>query len=74
MQSIGDTLALLVGENYVNWFNLDGRSYKVIPQASRADRLTADTLTRYYVTTPSGQPVPLSNLVTLKTATEPNAV
>src|SRR6266852_25129 len=34
MQSIGDTLALLVGENYVNWFNLDGRSYKVIPQAS----------------------------------------
>src|SRR6266851_2796085 len=56
MQSIGDTLALLVGENYVNWFNLDGRSYKVIPQASRADRLTADTFTRYYVTTQSGQP------------------
>jgi multidrug efflux pump len=74
MQSIGDTLALLVGENYVNWFNLDGRSYKVIPQASRADRLTADTLTRYYVTTPSGQPVPLSNLVTLETDTQPNAL
>ena len=50
MQSIGDTLALLVGENYVNRFNLDGRSYKVIPQVPRVDRLTPDTLTQYYVT------------------------
>jgi multidrug efflux pump len=83
MQSIGDTLALLVGENYVNWFNLDGRSYKVIPQASRADRLTADTLTHYYVTTPSGggggnggagQPVPLSNLVSLEMDTQANSL
>jgi multidrug efflux pump len=83
MQSIGDTLALLVGENYVNWFNLDGRSYKVIPQASRADRLTADTLTHYYVTTPSGggggnggagQPVPLSNLVSLDMDTQANSL
>jgi multidrug efflux pump len=83
MQSIGDTLALLVGENYVNWFNLGGRSYKVIPQASRADRLTADTLTHYYVTTPSGggggsggagQPVPLSNLVSLEMDTQPNSL
>jgi multidrug efflux pump len=78
MQSIGDTLALLVGENYVNWFNLDGRSYRVIPQAARADRLTPETLTHYYVTTPSGggagQPVPLSNLVTLEMDTQPNSL
>jgi multidrug efflux pump subunit AcrB len=36
--------------------------------------LTPETLTRYYVNSAAGQPVPLSNLVTLKTATEPNAV
>ena len=36
--------------------------------------LTPETLTRYYVDSAAGQPVPLSNLVTLKTATEPNAV
>jgi multidrug efflux pump len=74
MQSIGDTLALLVGENYVNWFKLDGRSYRVIPQAARADRLTPETLTQYYVTAPSGQPVPLSNLVTLEMDTQPNSL
>jgi multidrug efflux pump len=74
MRSIGDTLALLVGENYVNWFNLGGRSYEVIPQVARADRLTPETLTRYYVNSAAGQPVPLSNLVTLRTGTEPNAL
>jgi len=74
MRSIGDTLALLVGENYVNRANLGGRAYQVIPQVPRADRLTPETLTRYYVNSAAGQPVPLSNLVTLKTATEPNAL
>jgi hypothetical protein len=63
-------LALLVGEHYVNRFNRVGRSYEVIQQLP----LTPETLTRYYVNSAAGQPVPLSNLVTLKAATEPNAV
>jgi multidrug efflux pump len=74
MQSIGNTLAVLVGENYINRFNLGGRSYEVIPQVPRADRLTPETLTRYYVTSAAGQPVPLSNLVALTTSTQPNAL
>lgn len=74
MQSIGDTLALLVGENYVNRFNLAGRSYEVIPQVPRTDRLTPQALTHYYVNSASGQPVPLSNLVTVETETDPNAL
>jgi multidrug efflux pump len=74
MQAIGDTLALLVGENYVNRFNLSGRSYEVIPQVPRHERLSAETLTQYYVTSAAGQQVPLSNLVTLKTVTSPNAL
>ncbi len=74
MKAIGDTLALLVGENYVNRFNLNGRSYEVIPQVPRSERLSADTLTRYYVKSATGQPVPLSNLVSLDTTIEPNAL
>jgi multidrug efflux pump len=74
MRSIGDTLALLVGENFVNRFNLGGRAYEVIPQVPRADRLTPETLTRYYVTSASGKPVPLSNLVSLETGVDPNAL
>jgi multidrug efflux pump len=74
MQAIGNTLALLVGENYVNRFNLQGRSYEVIPQVPRAERLTPETLTQYYVTSAGGQQVPLSNLVKVKTTTAPNAL
>src|SRR5437660_84468 len=74
MQAIGDTLALLVGENYVNRFNLGGRSYEVIPQVPRTGRLSQDTLTQYYVTSAAGQPVPLSNLVKVSTKTAPNAL
>jgi multidrug efflux pump len=74
MQSIGNTLALMVGENYVNRFNLQGRSYEVIPQVPRLDRLTPEALTHYYVKSGTGHMVPLSNLVSLTLATEPNAL
>ncbi len=35
MAQIGDTLATLLGGNYINRFNLEGRSYQVIPQVPR---------------------------------------
>ena len=60
MQSIGDTLALMVGENYVNRFNLDGRSYQVIPQVPRgrpADPGDADAILRQLGVRPAGAAV-----------------
>ena len=39
----------MVGGNYVNRFNLNGRSYEVIPQVPRSDRLTPESLGQYYV-------------------------
>ncbi|HEY1795046.1 MAG TPA: efflux RND transporter permease subunit, partial [Stellaceae bacterium] len=74
MQQIGNTLALLVGENYVNRFNLQGRSYEVIPQVPRVDRLNTELMSQYYVNSSAGQPVPLSNLVHLTRLTSPNAL
>jgi multidrug efflux pump len=74
MQSIADTLAVLVGENFINRFDLSGRGYYVIPQVPRIDRLTPVMLTHYYVTTASGQQIPLSTVVTLDSSTEPNAL
>src|SRR6202789_3114054 len=74
MQSTGNTLATLLGGNYVNRFNLEGRSYQVIPQVPRAKRLSPESLDQYYVPTPTGQQVPLSTLVSIETATDPNAL
>lgn len=72
MKAIGDTLAVLVGENYVNRFAMDGRSYDVIPQSLRNERLSPEALSRFYVTSASGAQVPLSNLVEISTGVEPN--
>lgn len=74
MESIGNALAFLVGGNYINRFNLEGRSYDVITQVPRSQRLTPESLTEYYVATASGQQVPLSTVVKISTGTEPNAL
>jgi multidrug efflux pump subunit AcrB len=74
MADIGDTLATLLGGNYVNLFELEGRSYRVIPQVARQDRLTPELLASYYVRTASGDLVPLSNFVTLSRSVQPNAL
>ena len=74
MASIGSTLSTLLGGNYTNRFNLEGRSYQVIPQVPRGMRISQDSLANYYVPTATGQQVPLSTLVTVETATNPNAL
>jgi multidrug efflux pump len=67
----GRDLSTLMGGNYVNRFSIGGRSYKVIPQVKRSERLTADQLSNIYVTGAGGKLVPLSTFATLKTTTEP---
>ena len=74
MQEIGSTLATLLGGNYINRFDLKGRSYQVIPQVPRIDRLTPDSLGRFYVHTASGDNVPLSTVVDIHSGTDPNAL
>ncbi len=54
---VGGDLATLLGGGYTNYFSIQGRSYKVIPQVKRVDRLTTDALSNLYVTGPNGQPV-----------------
>ena len=74
MQQLGTTLATLLGGNYINRFNLEGRSYQVIPQVPRGLRLSPESLDGYYVPSSNGQQIPLSTLVTIKTETDPNAL
>jgi multidrug efflux pump len=74
MASVGSTLAVMVGENYINRFNLNNRSYEVIPQVPRTQRLTPQRLTEYYVRTSGGEMVPLSTVVSIEQGTEANAL
>nr|WP_314362292.1 MexW/MexI family multidrug efflux RND transporter permease subunit [uncultured Achromobacter sp.] len=74
MKDIGDTLAVLVGENYVNRFGMDGRSYDVIPQSRRDLRMSPQALAQFHVKSASGAQVPLSNLVSVSMGVEPNSL
>src|SRR5204862_5811440 len=48
-----------------------GRSYKVIPQLERSERLTPDQLSHVYVTGSDRKLVPLSTFATLRTSSQP---
>ena len=71
LSQAGQDLSTMLGGNYVNRFSIQGRSYKVIPQIQRAERLTPEQLSQIYVTGSQDKLVPLSTFATLKTTTEP---
>ena len=74
LSQIGGDLSSMLGGNFVNRFNIDGRSYKVIAQVERAGRLTTDQLKDIHVTGPNGQLMPLSAVATLREGVEPRTL
>src|SRR5881275_603037 len=66
MQQVGADLSASIGGNYVNRFNIEGRSYKVIPQIKRIDRLNPEQLKNIYVSGPNNQLIPLSTVASIK--------
>ena len=72
MDAIAGTLATLVGENYVNRFNYFDRSYDVIAQVPQKERLTPESLGRFYVKSQSGALLPLSTVVSMQTRPQAN--
>ncbi|MFM7785447.1 MAG: efflux RND transporter permease subunit, partial [Gammaproteobacteria bacterium] len=74
MEAIGETLRTMLGGVELNRFSVEGRSYRVIPQAHRGFRLTPEALERYYVRTTSDALVPLSTLIRPQSRVEPNSL
>jgi multidrug efflux pump len=74
LSQAGQDLSTLLGGNYVNRFSIQGRSYKVIPQVKRVERLTADQLAQIYVKGSNDKLVPLSTFASLKTTTQPRSL
>jgi multidrug efflux pump len=74
LSQAGIDLSTMLGGNYVNRFSIQGRSYKVIPQVKRVERLTPDQLSQVYVKGSADKLVPLSTFATLRTTTEPRSL
>jgi multidrug efflux pump len=72
MEDIGRELSTMLGGNYVNWFNLEGRSYKVIAQVPDEIRADERALESYYIRTQGGKLVPLSSIVSFRSSVEPS--
>ena len=66
MQQVGADMSASIGGNFVNRFNIAGRSYKVIPQIKRTERLNPQQLENIYVTGPNEQLVPLSTVASMR--------
>ncbi|MCK0536812.1 efflux RND transporter permease subunit [Alcanivorax quisquiliarum] len=74
MRSVGMDLSAMLAGGYSNRFSLENRSYKVIPQVQRSDRLNPEQLLDYYTRTRDGELVPLSTIATLKDTVQPQAL
>lgn len=74
MSDVGGALSSLMGGGYVNYFSLDGRSYKVIPQVKQEARLNTDQVLDYYIRTSDGTMVPLSTVARIETKTVPESL
>jgi multidrug efflux pump len=74
LQQVGADVSAMMGGNFVNRFSIQGRSYKVIPQVERAQRLNAEQLKDFYVSGPNGKLVQLSTFALLKQSVQPRSV
>jgi multidrug efflux pump len=74
MQDVGASLSALLGGNYVNYFSVSGRSYRVIPQVQQQARLNADQLLNYQFRTANGTSLALSSIASIATETVPQSL
>jgi len=74
MEAIGSTLSALMGDGYVNRISIDNRSYEVIPQVTRENRLTPENIGEFYVLARDGTPVSLGGLLDFEVTGRPRVL
>ena len=71
MQTLSGDLAALFAGASVNRFSMEDRSYRVVPQLQRVDRLNAEQLKDLYTRNAQGELVPLDTLISLEHSVQP---
>jgi multidrug efflux pump len=74
LTDVSRDLGSMLGGAYVNRFVNDGRSYRVIPQVERGERLNAEQLLEYQISGPGGKLIPLGTIATLRETVEPRVL
>jgi multidrug efflux pump len=73
-QDVGAALGAALGGNYVNYFAIAGRSYKVIPQVQQIDRLNPASVLDFYIKTPTAGLIPASTVASIKYDVVPESI
>lgn len=71
MQQIAQTLSTYLAGGTIVRMNIDDRAYKLIAQVKRADRLSPESLSKYFVKASNGKSIPLSNLIDFTVESQP---
>src|ERR1700756_883281 len=74
LQQVGGDLTTLLSAGYINYFDIQGRSYQVIPEVQRNQRLTPADLTKLYASGPNNTPVQLGTFASLKREVQPETL
>lgn len=74
LEQVGRDVGIMLGGNFVNRFNIDGRSYRVIPQVKRSERLNPEQLENLYITGPNNQLIQLSTVASIRNSTVPRSL
>ena len=74
MARVAGVLNTLLSGGYVNYFDMAGRSYKVIPEVERKDRLNPDQLGQYTIADIGGVPIPLSSVAHIQMRVVPESL
>ena len=73
-QDVASVLGAAMGGGYVNYFTIDGRSYKVIPQVLQKDRLNPHQVLNLHVRAANGTLVQLGTIAHLERQTVPESI
>jgi multidrug efflux pump len=71
LADVGEDLTTFVGGNYINRFSILGRSYKVIPQVKRSERLNPEQLLSLHVRGPGNSLMPLATVASIADSVQP---
>ena len=74
LEQVGNDIGIMLGGNFVNRFTIQGRSYRVIPQIKRAERINPEQLSNIYITGPDDQLIQLGSVASINYNTVPRAL
>lgn len=66
LSDVGSEIATYTSGNYINRFNISGRSYKVIPQIKREARINPEQILDLHIKGPGGKMIPISTFSRLE--------